>query len=91
MSISVDLSVLINLLWHAQVATVLQIAVESRSSGYFCPNKGYSVFLDVFLHVYVENYELQFWHLRAVECRGPRSSVPGKAGFSDVKRDNIFY
>jgi hypothetical protein len=53
--------------------------------------KGITFFLDVSVHLYADNHELQSWHRRFLECCGRTSSVPGKVGFSDVKRDNAFY
>jgi hypothetical protein len=53
--------------------------------------EGITFFLDVSVHLYVDNHELPSWHRRFLECCRRMSTAHGKAGFSNVKRNNIFY
>jgi hypothetical protein len=53
--------------------------------------EGITFFLDVSVHLYVDNHELQSWHRCLLECRGRTLNALDKAGFRDVKKDNTFY
>jgi hypothetical protein len=53
--------------------------------------KVFAFVLDASVHLHLNNHEFQSWHRPLLECRGRTSSMPCKAGFSDMKEANTFY